>query len=223
MNKNYFILIILLIIVIFPLIAKDHIYLKNDFLIVADILDVTETEIKYKGYEKLGRHSQNLGGEISSISTYDVKYIRYNNGSYVFFKINKPVEPLKIGINANAGGLIPLGETLKRGGPSVNVEFIKNNFYSIINLSIPIQDSVGFGFSGLFNYLWRSKIGDFYLGGGLGYTYHTNHFFTFGTNVGYRYVTSFGMYFGAGAYIGGRVNDGIMLDIKPVLGVGYVF
>jgi len=223
MNKNYIILIILLVIVIFPIFAKDQIYLKNDFMIVADIIDVTQTEIKYKGYEKLGRHSQNLGGAISSISTFDVKYIRYDNGSYEFFNNNEPIVPLKIGINANAGGFIPLGDTLKPGGPSLNIEFIKNNFYSIINLSIPIQDNVGFGFSGILNYLWKSKIGDFYLGGGLGYTYHMEHYFTFGANVGYRYVTSFGMYFSVGAYVGGKVNDNIMLDLKPVLGVGYVF
>ena len=73
------------------------------------------------------------------------------------------------------------------------------------------------------HYLWNSKIGDFYLGGGLGYTYFTNHFFTFGANVGYRYVTSFGMYLGAGAYIGGKYYDKFELDLRPILGVGYVF
>jgi len=132
-------------------------------------------------------------------------------------------DKLIVGINANAGGLIPLGNTLKQNGPSFNIEFIKNSFYSNISFSIPIQDNIGFGFSSIFNYLWKSKIGDFYLGGGLGYTYHTNHFFTFGANVGYRFVTSFGMYFSAGGYIGGRMNDNIELDIRPLLGMGYSF
>ena len=109
------------------------------------------------------------------------------------------------------------------GSPYTGIDLIKNNFYSIINISIPIENNIGFGFSGIFNYLWKSKIGDFYLGGGLGYTYHTNHFFTFGANAGYRFVTSFGMFFNAGGYIGGKINDGFELDIKPVLGVGYVF
>jgi hypothetical protein len=134
-------------------------------------------------------------------------------------------DKLNIGINANAGGLIPLGNDFKSSGPSANIEFIKNNFYSIINLNIPIEnDDVGFGFSGIFNYLWKSKIGDFYLGGGLGYTYHTDHFFTIGVNAGYRFVTSFGMYFCVGGYLGGKINDdNTMLDIRPVLGVGYMF
>ena len=128
-----------------------------------------------------------------------------------------------IGINANAGGLIPLGDTLESGGPSFNFELIKNKFYSNINLSIPFDNGVGFGFSGIFNYIWKNKIGDFYLGGGLGYTYHNNHFFTFGANVGYRFVTSFGMFFNAGGYVGGKINDSIELDIRPILGIGYVF
>ena len=132
-------------------------------------------------------------------------------------------QKLKIGIYANAGGAIPLGDELIPGGPSVNVELIKNNFYSVINLSVPIEGDVGFGFSGLFNYLWKSKIGDFYLGGGLGYTYHTYHFFTFGASAGYRFVTSFDVFFSAGVYIGGRINEDFELDIKPILGAGYVF
>lgn len=179
-----------------------------------------------------------------------VRYEMYKNGSLKIDNIENPYKPkyipetppqtavpsqvetapqiknddkLVVGINANAGGLIPLGDSIKAGGPALNIEFIKNNFYSIINLSLPIQDNVGFGFSGLFSYYWKSKIGGFYLGGGLGYTYHTDHFFTFGANVGYRFVTSFGMYFGVGAYVGGKVNENIMLDLKPVLGVGYDF
>ena len=137
---------------------------------------------------------------------------------------NENSNKLIVGINANAGGLIPLGETIKSGGPSVNIEFIRNSFYSIINLSVPIEgDNIGFGFSGIFNHLWKSKIGGFYLGGGIGYTYQKEHFFTFGANVGYRFVTSIGMYFNTGGYIGGKVNEGITLDIKPILSVGYNF
>ena len=136
-------------------------------------------------------------------------------------------EKMTFGINANAGGTIPLGDTLTPGGPAVNFDFIKGNFYSFINLSIPLEyknKNIGFGFLGVFNYLWNSKIGDFYLGGGLGYEYLTNHFFTFGANAGYRFVTSFGMYLGAGAYVGGKINkDNFDLDIRPILGFGYVF
>ena len=128
------------------------------------------------------------------------------------------------GINANAGGVIPLGNTLDPSGPSLNFEFIKNNFYSIVNVNLPIQNNtVGFGFSGIFNYLWKSKIGEFYLGGGLGYTYQDNHFLTFGANAGYRFITSFVMFFNAGGYIGGKINDAFTLDIRPVLGAGYLF
>jgi len=199
---------------------KDFIVPKNinSDWILAEVIKVTETEIYYRRFV-----NDKLEGSIRSIPLHTVRYIRYKDGSYVFFKIEPPDVPLNIGINVNGGGLIPLGNKIRSGGPSVNVEFIKKNFYSLVNLSIPIQHNVGFGFSGIFNYLWNSKIGDFYLGGGLGYTYHTYHFFTFGVSAGYRFVTSFGMYFGAGAYIGGKINNVITLDIKPILGIGYVF
>ena len=151
------------------------------------------------------------------IEQYDISHLLKNEPSV------KESEKMIFGINANAGGLIPLGNTLVSGGPSINLEFIKNNFYSMVNISMPIQDNIGFGFLGIFNYLGKSRIGDFYLGGGLGYIYHNFHFFTFGVNAGYRYVTSFGMHFNAGAYIGGKLNDGIDLDIRPVLGIGYSF
>ena len=62
------------------------------------------------------------------------------------------------------------------------------------------------------------------MGGGLGYTYlDENNFFTFGANAGYRYVTSFGMYFSLGGYFGGMLSEEISLDLKPLLGIGYLF
>lgn len=138
---------------------------------------------------------------------------------------NKKTESDKttFGINANAGGVIPLGNALDLSGPSLNFEFTINNFYSIVNINLPIQNSVGFGILGIFNYLWNTKIGDFYIGGGLGYTYHENHFFSFGANIGYKFITSFGMFFNVGGYIGGKISEDFMLDVRPVLGVGYLF
>jgi hypothetical protein len=242
---------IFLIAGIYSVTAQDLIFLKDGNMVEGKIVETSFSEVKYRYFNNLdGPINVIFRNDVVSIiyenSIYNTNVLStmYKNGTFEignadtdFRKksspaavpqttdINKPTEADKliVGINANAGGLIPLGDSIKSSGPSVNIEFIKNSFYSIINLSVPIQDNVGFGFSGIFNYLWKSKIGDFFLGGGLGYTYHVDHFFTFGANAGYRFVTSFGMYFCAGGYIGGKVNDDIMLDIKPVLGVGYSF
>jgi len=221
--------------------AQEIITMRKGNMVIADILEITPSEISYKRFE-------NRDGPTYVIPAICVNSIRYIDGNIIIINSdtkhecdycknmetafsqkpwprgtlvnnNKP----SVGINVNAGGLIPLGDTLESGGPSLNVEFIKNSFYSVINLSLPIQNGIGVGFSGLFHYLWKSRIGDFYLGGGLGYTYHNFHFFTFGVNAGYRYATSFGMFFIAGAYIGGKLNDGFDLDFRPVLGAGYSF
>ena len=154
----------------------------------------------------------------------DINIIHENTTEEVESNTLIDSEKLLFGINANAGGLIPLG-AIKSSGPSINLEFLKGNFLSIINLNVSIENekNFGFGFSGLFNYLWKSKIGDFYLGGGLGYLFQEDHYFTFGANVGYRYITSFGMYFNIGGYIGGKISNSFILDIRPVVGAGYNF
>ena len=232
MKKNFFLAVFFFLCGLVFVKAQDLIAFRDGSVIETKIIETTPNQIKYKRFDY-------LDGPTLIIPLADILSIRYENGildirnPYPPEKQESPIidkkspkkksEKTNFGLNANAGGLIPLGETLTASGPSVNFEFIKNNFYSIVNLNIPIEDTVGFGFLGIFIYLWKSKIGDFYLGGGVGYTYHSDHFFTFGASAGYRYVTSFGMYFGAGAYIGGKINDGIKLDIRPNLGIGYVF
>jgi len=72
----------------------------------------------------------------------------------------KENEKLAIGINANAGDAIPIGD-LNPGSLSFNTEFNKGNFYFIINLNVPYKPW-GFGFLGIFNYLWKTKTGGFY-------------------------------------------------------------
>jgi len=231
---------------IFSATAQDQIIFHNGGTFTAKIMEITRKNVIYK-------HLDDLDGPMYSVHLSSVHSIRYENGRQERIEtmyrreFNEPYpfdgsilsdaqrryegesgnDRLRIAISADAGGLISIvGDTFEFGDPSTKVEFIKNNFLSIINISIPTQfqeNDFRIGFSGMFNYLWKSKIGDFYLGGGLGYTYRNDHFFTFGVNVGYRFVTSSGMYYGAGVYIGGKLNDEINLDIKPILGTGYMF
>jgi hypothetical protein len=75
------------------------------------------------------------------------------------------------GINANAGGA--LGYILE--GPSgfgVNIELGKGRFNSEINLMFPTG---GFGALFTFNGFWPSRIGGFYLGGGIGFSAYVTY------------------------------------------------
>ena len=232
--KNTIIFSVLLFLVggIYYANAKDFIALKGGGNIEAEVLEITSSEIRYR---RLGSPPE----FIYSMPLDKIRQVKYengteqnirknNNGVYEIIDLtpsSKETEPLTFALSTNAGEAIPIGE-LTPGGISVNFEFIKNNFYSFMNLSVPIiykTKDVGFGFTGNFNYLWKSKIGDFFLGGGLGYTYLENHFFIFGANAGYRFVTSSGMYFSVGGFIGGEFSKEFSLYFNPILGVGYTF
>jgi hypothetical protein len=141
------------------------------------------------------------------------------------------------GINANAGGALSYiwdGPT----GFGINIELGKGKFNSEINLIILNR---GFGALVTFNGFWPSRIGGFYLGGGISFNSYYNggwkrdyvddynsYSIPIGLNAGYKFVTGSGVYFRTGAFIGfdfasfdpysGTTNP---VYIKPDLAIGW--
>ena len=216
--KSLYIFAITYFIIVSSISAQDLIVLKNGNMIEANVLEISPTEIKYKRFD-------HLDGPTIVILVTDVLSIRYENGRTEIInaipateQINSQTESSQntaiatdkfiFGINANAGGAI--GYAYKGGsGAGVNIELGKGNFTSEINLLFP---SGGFGLLITFNGFFHSRIGGFYLGGGVGYIYTANayswfhsagsHINTIGLNLGYKFVLSSGLYFRTGAYIG---------------------
>ena len=220
--------------------ALDQIIFKDGSYFEANVLEVTPTVIKYQ-------YPDRPSEQILIIHIADIKSIKYENGTIEKIVFNDKMfpEPLSIGINANAGGAIPLGK-LGASAPSINVEFTKGNFNSEINIiySIDMKDKrnggnepMGGGILATFNYLLDTRIGQFYFGGGAGYIFNikkgedVRHDIIFGVNINYRYPLSSGMYFCVGPFVGGRflfdgdfdVKDDLKLYLKPNVGVGYSF
>jgi len=109
MRKIFILVIVFLFIGICPVIARDAIYLQNWDMIVGIVLEVTPTDIKYRGFQKLGRYSVDLGGLIRSIPIKNVRYIRFENGSYDFFSNERSIIPytryeydIAVGVNQSA-------------------------------------------------------------------------------------------------------------------------
>jgi hypothetical protein len=191
--------------------AQDMIVLKDGDMIEAKVLEISPSEIRYKRFD-------HLGGPTIVIPAANVLSIRYENGTYEIINAgvipqqgnakaeqpgNAAINPDKFifGINANAGGA--LGYLWE--GPSgfgINIELGKGKFNSEINLMFPTG---GFGALFAFNGFWPSKIGGFYLGGGIGWsTYHNWGgdliSLPVGLNIGYKFVTKSGLYFRTGAF-----------------------
>ncbi|MDR0456173.1 MAG: hypothetical protein LBH20_05770 [Treponema sp.] len=216
--------------------AQDLIVLKNGDMIEAKIMEISPSEIRYKRID-------NLDGPMIIIPKVNVLSIRYENGTTEIINTagqesipadntrTTALNPdrLTFAFNANAGGALLAGTSMRGSGPSVCFEFSKGKFNTEVNLIIPVGSSLGFGGLATFNYFWHSQIGGFYLGGGLGYIYSTytssdlwdlsdgwtderpppptsgtvtGNNFTFGLNVGYKFVTKSGVYFRAGTYVG---------------------
>jgi hypothetical protein len=242
--------------------AQDMIIRKDGNMIEAKVVEISPSEIRYKRFD-------HLDGPTIVISTADVLSIRYENGTYEIINTVISTEQEKnqaenpnttalnpdkfiFAFNANGGGAILAGVSLPGNGPSLCFEFSKGKFNTEINLIIPVGYSVGFGGLATFNYFWHSRIGGFYLGGGLGYIYSTyteygvdlyrvkpgtegmagntefipasgsadftNHNFTFGLNIGYKFVTKSGVYFRTGAYVGMAINSGTATSVNKDLG-----
>jgi len=163
--------------------AQDLVVLRNGEIIDAKVLEISPTEIRYKRFN-------HLDGPTIVIPAVEVLSIRYEDGSSEIInaapvpsteQTNTQVVNSKntamdqdrfiFGINANAGGAL----SNIRGGPSgfgINFELGKGKFNSEINLMIP---NGGFGFLVTFNGFWPSKIGGFYLGGGLGFSRYARY------------------------------------------------
>jgi len=217
--------------------ALDLIIMRDGNIIEAKVMEISPTEIRYK-------RSDHLDGPTIVISAANVLSIRYENGTSeivtpVSGSMRERTQPVRpdntaidqnkfiFGVNANAGGAL----NYIWGGPSgasVNFEFGRGNFNSEINLSFPIG---GFGFLATFNRFWHGRIGGFYLGGGLGYSFYNsrsrievpspdyeqgsntyyhgeetsktkNHSLAIGLNIGYKFVTKSGVYFRTGIFTG---------------------
>jgi len=145
-------------------------------------------------------------------------------------------DKLIFGITANPIGFLFMG-------PSICLDFTKGNFNFEVNLIYPVSlEGFDVGFGGLitFNYFWSSRIGGAYLGGGIGcsyYSYYGDAFsFPVGVNGGYKFVTSSGLYFRTGAFVGfdfgllrEDINDSYFylhniygpVYIKPDLAIGW--
>ena len=232
--------------------AQDMIILKDGNVIEAKVIEISPSEIKYKRFD-------HLDGPTIVIPAANVLSIKYENGSHEIITTvhvteqrntqssrsqNTAIDPNNFifGINANAGGAI--GYVYSGGaGTGINIELGKGNFNSEINLMLP---SSGFGALFMFNYFLHSRIGGFYLGGGLGYIFtakvHSNkysdlywgsHINTLGLNLGYKFILPSGLYFRTGAYVAAGIdwaskwtdlNYGLfnfIFYIKPDLAIGW--
>ena len=226
---------------IWPLAAQDLIILRDGNITEARVLEISPTEIRYRRYGF-------LDGPIFVIPVANVLSIRFESGATEVFapppvtgqqhphvpgqrqpQAGTAIDPGRFifGTSANLGGFLVYG--LDTGGAGgFRIELGRGNFNSEINLGFN-----DFGFSGLviFNYFWHSRIGGFYLGGGLGLTsfgywyevwdswgghHHWGEFrtvlaFQWGLNIGYKFVTRTGIFFRTGAFLGAataRVDDG---------------
>jgi len=222
-------------------VPKDFITQINSDVILAKVVEVTSTEVLYRRYV-----NDNLEGTIRSIPIKKVRYIRYLDGSYNFLReekarieaeelAQKNNDKLIFGINANAGGAIPLGN-LGASAPSFNIEFTKGNFNSEVNFIYSIDfrsKAMGFGSLATFNYVWNIPIGSFFFGGGLGYIYIkfgeiNMHDIALGGNIAYNYPLQSGVYFRIGTFVGGKIlvineESDFKFFLKPTVGVGYSF
>ena len=220
---------------LFSVSAQDLIIFTDGSTIEARITEISPSEIRYKRFD-------NLNGPTIVIPASGVLSIRYENGiTEVVNAVPIPGQPsantdntamnpdkLNFGIYANPAGFLTFG-------PSICVEFTKGKFNTEINLIIPTlglssTSSGGSGIGGLvtLNYFKHSRLGGFYIGGGIGFTYsesdvrvndyyrvngesyyewmdylnYTYTLFTVGLNIGYKFVTKSGLYFRTGAYAG---------------------
>ena len=233
MKKIIVFLVILFIAAIHSIAAQDLMVLRDGNIIDVNVLEISATEIKY-------RRIDHLDGPLIIVLVSDVLSIRYQNGTTQIFtnaqasqaertqvtgtsQRSKDQDKFIFGISANAGGALALAIG---GAPGLRLEFGKGNFNAELNLGIGEA-----GMSGLatFNYFWPSRIGGFYLGGGLGgaerYHYNrytSNAFFEFGLNIGYKFVTQTGIYFRTGTFIGSGTDfSNFFFSFNPDISLGW--
>jgi len=247
--KQFCIMALFLLVGICSVTAQDLIVMRDGNIIEARVVEISSTEIKYKRFE-------HFDGPTIVISAANVLSIRYENGTseiittipasgqqttQVIRSEDTAIDPNKFifGINANAGGAI--GYAFGGSGAGINIELGKGRFNSEINLMLP---SGGFGALVTFNGFFPSRIGGFYLGGGVGfsvfetygrtsqhysgyynYGYYTAWSLPVGLNIGYKFVTRSGLYFRTGVFAGydffWRNNNLLPVYLKPDLAIGW--
>ncbi|MDR0321100.1 MAG: hypothetical protein LBI28_06330 [Treponema sp.] len=219
----------------------DLIIMRDSNVIEAKVTEISPTEIRYKRFD-------NLDGPTVVIPAANVLSIRYENGTtevinaFLPGQANTDADKIHWAFNGNPGGAL-------LGGTTFCFEFGRGNFNSEINLIFPALGGIGssvnkgFGILYTFNYFWHSKIGGFYLGGGLGGTYQQRYarvtdgpwstegyfdefIFSLGVNIGYKFVTAVGLYFRLGGFIGvafGYSDSPVNAFFKPDLAMGWSF
>jgi hypothetical protein len=174
--------VVFLVVGICSVTAQDMIILKDGNMIEAKVTEISPTEIRYKRFD-------HLDGPTIVIPAANVLSIRYENGTYEIINAgamtqqestqaerskDTAMDPNRFifGINANAGGA--LGYIWGGGtGAGINIELGKGKFNSEINLMFPAG---GFGALFTFNGFWPSKVGGFYLGGGIGFSLYESSY-----------------------------------------------
>jgi hypothetical protein len=250
--KHFVVVAVILFSGVCSIYAQDLIVLRDGNMIEAKIVEISPSEIRYKRFD-------NLDGPTIVLPVTNVLSIRYENGTSEIFNANTTAgqretainpDKLTVGIIANPSGLLLYG-------PSISVDFSKGNFTSQIDIIIPYglvsTSGGGIGFLSTFNYLWHSRLGGFYLGGGLGYiwekdyhqgynyredfhsdgAYWDSHLNTFGLNIGYKFVTKSDLSFRTGVFAAVAIDWAsrewsrnarpVSFYIKPDIAVGYSF
>jgi hypothetical protein len=206
--------------------AQDMIVLKDGNMIEAKVVEISSSEIRYKRFD-------HLDGPTIVIPAINVLSIRYENDTYEIINAgtipqqgniqteqpkNTAMDPNKFtfGINANAGGA--LGYIW--GGPSgfgINIELGKGKFNSEINIMFPTG---GFGILATFNGFWPSKMGGFYLGGGIGFSSYEVYGYILEYDPYYSYNPYTGTYSGGYSY---RSRYYTAISVPVGLNIGYKF
>jgi hypothetical protein len=222
MKPFFFFTVVFLLAGICSVAAQDLIILRDGDIIEAKVMELSPAEIKYKRFD-------HLDGPTVVIPANNVLSIRYENGRVEIINAdptnvskttaNDP-NRFRFGINANAGGA--LGYIWGgASGAAINIELGKGNFNSEINLIFPIG---GFGSLFTFNGFWPSKIGGFYLGGGIGFSF----FETYGV-IGAEggdssgYSDSYGNYHSGDSYSKDIYDYYTAFSLPVGLNIGYKF
>jgi hypothetical protein len=231
----------------------DLIILKDGNVIEAKVMDKHSSEIRYKRFD-------NPDGRLLSIPLDNVLSIRYEDGTVEIIII----EPKEITIKREIYALDPDRPTfglsidpvgLVFNGGALIFEFTKGKSNFQINLLTPGIGLASFRGSDMAGWVWPtnnwfgiglcfgsfhpSRLGGFYLGVDIEYSFGELNFYdqsqyflnslAFALNIGYKFITKSGIYFRTGATVGvsadgiGGEKTGISLVLRPDLTIGFYF
>jgi len=235
----------------------DLIILRDGNVIEAKVMNVFSSVIMYKRFD-------NPNGRPLSIPIDNVLSIRYENGTveriYREPKRNYALDPdrLAFGLSVDPFGVI-------FNGGALILEFTKGRFNTQINLLTPAIGFASFRGGGVsdwdwptynwfgiglcFSYFHPSRLGGFYTGGVVEYSFGESYYYdylpvtntysdgtrylsnslAFALNTGYKFVTKSGVYFRTGGTVGISLDGirgdkfGLSLVLRPDLTFGYYF